>query len=194
MLDAFFTATSAICVTGLTVVDTGTRFSPFGQAVVLGLIQVGGLGLMTFAVFVGVALGRVAFTERMVIQESMHHTPRAGVRRLVRYVLAFTLASEAVGALWLWLRLREELPTGRRSGPRVFHSVSAFCNAGFSPAPRQPGALPGRPRWSTSGSRGSSSWAGSASSRTWSCGTSSGRGCGAAARRGSRCTRGWFWW
>ncbi len=132
VLDAFFTATSATCVTGLTVVDTGTRFSPFGQAVVLGLIQIGGLGLMTFAVFVGIALGgRVAFSERMVIQESMHHTPSAGVRRLVRYVLAFTLVSEAVGALWLWLRLRQDLPPGAAAWSAVFHSVSAFCNAGF---------------------------------------------------------------
>lgn len=133
VLDALFTATSATCVTGLTVVDTGTRFSAFGQAVILGLIQVGGLGLMTFAVFVGVALGgRVAFTERVVIQESMHHTPSAGVRRLVRHVLAFTLVSEAFGALWLWLRLREALPSGASVWSAVFHSVSAFCNAGFS--------------------------------------------------------------
>jgi len=133
VLDAFFTATSATCVTGLTVVDTGTRFSPFGQAVVLGLIQVGGLGLMTFAVFVGIALGgRVAFTERMVIQETMHHTPSAGVRRLVRHVLAFTLVSEALGALWLWLRLRDELPAATAVWSAVFHAVSAFCNAGFS--------------------------------------------------------------
>jgi trk system potassium uptake protein TrkH len=133
VLDSLFTATSATCVTGLTVVDTGTRFSAFGQAVVLGLIQVGGLGLMTFAVFVGIALGgRVAFTERVLIQETMHHTPSAGVRRLVRHVLAFTLVSEALGALWLWLRLRDALPTGAAVWSAVFHSVSAFCNAGFS--------------------------------------------------------------
>ena len=132
-LDALFTATSAVCVTGLTVVETGTRFSAFGQAVVLGLIQVGGLGLMTFAVFAGIALGgRVPFTGRVVIQETMHHTPSAGVRRLVRYVLAFTLMSEAFGALWLWLRLRETLPLGASLWSAAFHSVSAFCNAGFS--------------------------------------------------------------
>ena len=95
LLDALFTAASAVCVTGLTVVDTGSRFSAAGQAVILALIQTGGLGLMTFAVFVGVVLGRkVAFTDRMVIQDSMHHTPKAGVRRLVRYVLTFTLAVE----------------------------------------------------------------------------------------------------
>jgi trk system potassium uptake protein TrkH len=131
-LDALFTATSAVCVTGLTVVDTGSRFSPAGQAVVLALIQLGGLGLMTFAVFVGVLLGRrVAFTDRMVIQDSMHHTPKAGLRRLVRYVLVFTLACEAAGALLLWLRFRGQLPSGEAAWQSVFHSVSAFCNAGF---------------------------------------------------------------
>jgi trk system potassium uptake protein TrkH len=131
-VDALFTATSAVCVTGLTVVETGTRFSPAGQAVVLGLIQVGGLGLMTFAVFTGVLLGRrIAFTDRMVIQDSMHHTPKAGIRRLVRYVLAFTLATEAVGAFLLWLRFRGRFPAGEAVWQSVFHSVSAFCNAGF---------------------------------------------------------------
>jgi trk system potassium uptake protein TrkH len=135
-LDAFFTAVSAVCVTGLTVVDTGSRFSPFGQAVILALIQVGGLGLMTFAVFVGVVLGRrVGFTDRMVIQDSMHHTPRAGVRRLVRYVLAFTLAVEAAGAAALFVRFRGQLPAGEAIWQSVFHSVSAFCNAGFGLRP-----------------------------------------------------------
>jgi len=131
-LDALFTATSAVCVTGLTVVDTGTRFTPAGQAVILGLIQVGGLGLMTFAVFAGVLLGRrIAFTDRMAIQDSMHHTPSAGIRRLVRYVLAFTLATEAAGACALWLRFRGQFPAGEAVWQSVFHAVSAFCNAGF---------------------------------------------------------------
>jgi trk system potassium uptake protein TrkH len=132
LLDALFTATSAVCVTGLTVADTGTRFSPFGQAVILALVQVGGLGIMTFAVFVGVVLGRkVAFTDRMVIQDSMHHTPKAGVRRLVRYVLTFTLAVEGAGTLLLWLHFRSGHPAGEAVWQSVFHSVSAFCNAGF---------------------------------------------------------------
>jgi len=133
LLEALFTATSATCVTGLTVVDTGSRFTPFGQAVVLALFQVGGLGLMTFAVFAGVALGgRVAFTGRALIQDTMHHTPSVGVRRLVRHVVVFTLASEAVGALLLWLRLRDESVPGGALWSAVFHAVSAFCNAGFS--------------------------------------------------------------
>jgi len=133
LLDALFTATSATCVTGLTVVDTGSRFSPFGQAVVLGLIQVGGLGLMTFAVFAGMALGgHVAFTGRALIQDTMHHTPTVGVRRLVRHVVLFTLASELVGAVVLWLRFREIGPPRAALWSSLFHAVSAFCNAGFS--------------------------------------------------------------
>jgi trk system potassium uptake protein TrkH len=136
VLDALFTAASAVCVTGLTVVDTGSRFSAAGQAVILALIQTGGLGLMTFSVFVGVVLGRkVAFTDRMVIQDSMHHTPKAGVRRLVRYVLTFTLAFEAAGAAFLWLRFRGQFPAGEAAWQSVFHSVSAFCNAGFGLLP-----------------------------------------------------------
>jgi trk system potassium uptake protein TrkH len=133
LLDALFTATSAVCVTGLTVVETGSRLSPAGQAIVLALIQVGGLGLMTFAVFVGVVIGRsVAFTDRMVIQASLQHTPKVGVRRLVRYVLAYTLAVESAGAALLWLRFRGRFPASEAVWQSVFHSLSAFCNAGFS--------------------------------------------------------------
>lgn len=133
LLDALFTATSAVCVTGLTVVDTGSRFSPAGQAVVLLLIQLGGLGIMTFAVFVGVLLGRrVAFTDRMAIQDSFQHTPKAGLRRLLRHVLVFTLATEAAGAALLALRFGREYPPAEAAWQSVFHAISAFCNAGFS--------------------------------------------------------------
>jgi trk/ktr system potassium uptake protein len=136
LVDALFTATSAVCVTGLTVVDIGTRFSAASQAVILALIQVGGLGLMAFAVFVGVVLGRkIAFTDRMVIQDSMHHTPKAGVRRLVRYVLSFTLVVEAAGAALLWLRFRGQFSAGEAVWQSVFHAVSAFCDAGFGLLP-----------------------------------------------------------
>jgi trk system potassium uptake protein TrkH len=132
-LDALFTATSAVCVTGLVVVDTGSRLSPAGQAVVLALIQAGGLGLMTFAVFVSVLLGRsLSFTDRRVIQDAMHHSPLTGLQRLVRYVLTFTLVTEAGGAALLWLRFRTEFPGGQAVWQAVFHAVSAFCNAGFS--------------------------------------------------------------
>jgi trk system potassium uptake protein TrkH len=135
-LDALFTATSAVCVTGLTVVDTGTRFSTSGQFVLLVLVQVGGLGLMTYAVFVGVVLGRrLAFTDRMLIQDSLHHSPAAGVRRLVRHILAFTLFFEGAGTLLLYLRFRSEFSPAEAVWQAVFHAVSAFCNAGFSLRP-----------------------------------------------------------
>src|SRR5688572_15221304 len=113
-IDALFMATSAVCVTGLAVVDPGTRLTTFGQLVVLGLFQAGGLGFMTFAMFGVLVLGRrVSFRDRMVIEDSMHHSPSHELGRLLRYVLAFTFAIEAAGAGLLWLRLREEFSAGR---------------------------------------------------------------------------------
>ena len=133
LLDALFTATSAACVTGLVVVDTGTRFTAFGQTVILVLIQLGGLGIMTFAVFFALLLGRrITFTDRMVIQDSMHHSPTAELRRLLRYIVVFTASVEAAGALLLWLRWRSDFPPAHAVYLSVFHSISAFCNAGFS--------------------------------------------------------------
>jgi len=132
-VEALFTSTSAVCVTGLTVVDTGTRFSPAGQAVILGLIQLGGLGIMTYAVFVALLLGRdVSFTDRRVIQDSLHHSPNPELARLVRYMLLFTFTVEGLGAAALWLRFHQKLGPGEAAWLGVFHSVSAFCNAGFS--------------------------------------------------------------
>ena len=133
LLEAFFTATSAVCVTGLTVVDTGTRFSPGGQAVILALMQAGGLGIMTFAVFVALLLGRdVSFTDRRVIRDSLHHSPSPQLVGLVRYVLVLAVSIEGIGAALLWLRFRRSFPSGEAVWQSVFHSVSAFCNAGFS--------------------------------------------------------------
>ena len=133
VVDAVFTATSAVCVTGLAVVDTGTALTTFGQVVVLVLCQVGGLGLMTFAMFVVLLLGRqVSFRDHMVIEDTMHHSPSAEIGKLLRYVLTFTFTVEAVGAVLLWLRWRHDFPAGRALYLSVFHSVMAFCNAGFS--------------------------------------------------------------
>jgi len=131
LLEALFTATSAVCVTGLTVVDTGSRFTPSGQAVILGLIQIGGLGIMSYAVFVALLLGRdVSFVDRRAVQDSLQHSPSPELFRLVRYMLVFTFLAESAGALLLWLRLRGT--PGGGAWVSVFHSVSAFCNAGFS--------------------------------------------------------------
>ncbi|MBN2372068.1 MAG: hypothetical protein JXO72_16420 [Vicinamibacteria bacterium] len=133
-MDAFFTATSAVCVTGLTVVDTGARFSLFGQCVILTLIQTGALGIMTFAGFVVLALGRkISLQDRMVIQDSMHHSPKSELRSLVRYIVVFACGVETAGALLMWLRWRRGFPGSQALFLSIFHSISAFCNAGFSP-------------------------------------------------------------
>jgi len=129
-LDAIFTATSAACVTGLTVVDTGTTFSRAGQAIVLGLIQVGGLGIMTFSVLVTIILRRgVSFADRRAVQDSLHHSATGELGRLVAYVVVFTFLVEGAGFLVLWAHWHA-LPDAAWTA--FFHSISAFCNAGFS--------------------------------------------------------------
>ena len=131
-LDALFTAASATCVTGLTVVDTGTRFSVLGQVVILALIQVGGVGFITMAVVILVLIGRrVRLRERLLVQESLGQIKVQGMVRLALYVLAVALAAEAVGTVLLWLRWQSDLGPGRAAWYAMFHSVSAFANAGF---------------------------------------------------------------
>lgn len=126
-LDALFTATSATCVTGLAVVDTGTHFSRVGQAVILAMIQLGGLGMMTYASLVFYLWRRrVSLTDRLAVGGLMHDASFNLGRFLVRLV-GFTLVIEGAGALLLWL----SDPTGFHGWSALFHSVSAFCNAGF---------------------------------------------------------------
>jgi trk system potassium uptake protein TrkH len=132
-IDALFTAASAVCVTGLIVVDTGTYFTPLGQAVILFLIQIGGLGIMTLSVALFQIIGkRVVFQQRMAMQEVFSHTPREDIYALIRSVLVFTLAVEAVGAVLLFIHWQSDYPLSDALYKAVFHSVSAFCNAGFS--------------------------------------------------------------
>jgi trk system potassium uptake protein len=133
LIDALFTATSAVCVTGLIVVDTGTYFSAFGQGVILFLIQIGGLGIMTISVVLFQVIGkRVVFQQRMAMQEVFSHTPREDIYYLIRSVVFFTFAIEAVGIVILFFYWRSIYPFGEALYQAVFHSVSAFCNAGFS--------------------------------------------------------------
>ena len=133
LIDALFTATSAVCVTGLIVVDTGTYFSPFGQSVILILIQIGGLGIMTISVALFQLLGkRVVFQQRMAMQETFSHTPRKDIYRLIRSIFIFTVIIEAAGAAFLFWHWRSDFPFAGALFKAVFHSVSAFCNAGFS--------------------------------------------------------------
>lgn len=132
LFDSLFTATSAVCVTGLVVVDTGTTFSLFGQTVLLALIQVGGLGFMAFATMVTVMLGRrISLKGRLLIRESMNSASLADLGGLTRLYLLLSLSIEAVGAAALSIRF---IPMyGARGGlwRAIFHAVSAFCNAGF---------------------------------------------------------------
>jgi trk system potassium uptake protein len=135
LVDSVFTATSAVCVTGLAVQDTGAFFSHFGRIVILCLIQAGGLGIMTFSTMFAILLGRrLSISENITIKSALSHTRIEGLSRLVLYIIAFTLTVEIIGAALLYARWSKifdwgALVTVERA---VFHSVSAFCNAGFS--------------------------------------------------------------
>jgi trk system potassium uptake protein TrkH len=132
LLDAFFTSTSAVCVTGLIVRDTAIDFSPFGQFTIMLLIQLGGLGYMTISTVLASLLGRsVTLQERLTLQEALNAHDLEGLVRFAGTVLKFTLAFELTGAAILAVRWWSDL------GPKalwygVFHSVSAFNNAGFA--------------------------------------------------------------
>ncbi|NLW16846.1 MAG: Trk family potassium uptake protein [Firmicutes bacterium] len=129
---ALFTATSAVCVTGLLVVDTVAQFTFFGQAVILVLIQLGGLGLMTMTTMMAILLGRrISFRSRLIVQEALNQFSLEGLVRLVKAVGAVTLLFEGVGALLLSLRFVPAYGWGQGLWYGVFHSISAFCNAGF---------------------------------------------------------------
>lgn len=132
-LDALFTATSAQCVTGLVVVDTGTQLSLFGQVVVLVLIQIGGLGIMTFSVYLFIYLRiGVSTRGRWLINETLMHTPINSWRELIRDIITMTLVIEAVGAFLLAFAFVPRLGLWQGLYSAIFHSISAFCNAGFS--------------------------------------------------------------
>ncbi len=131
-LDAFFTATSAVCINGLAVVDISHRFTTFGQVVILVLIQIGGLGIMTISTVVLAALGQRPGTvmRELLRGYASHRTLRAG--DLFRTIVLVTFAIEAVGALLLLVAFQAEMPLPRALWMAVFHAVSGFCNAGFA--------------------------------------------------------------
>jgi len=130
--DALFTATSATCVTGLVVADTGLDFTGFGQAVILLLIQVGGLGFMSMAALLFRALGRrVSLTERLVMAEAMNADRLQGVLELVLRAVKITAMIELAGAALLAVRFVPQMGAAKGLWFALFHAVSAFCNAGF---------------------------------------------------------------
>ncbi|MEV0351465.1 potassium transporter TrkG [Nonomuraea sp. NPDC050680] len=134
-LAALFTATSAVCVTGLVVVDTETHWSVFGEVVVAGLIQIGGLGIMTLAtLFTVLVAGRLGLRARLFAQAETKTLSMSDVRHVVRRVVLFSLACEAIAAVILTARflLGYGEPFGRAVYLGVFHAISAFNNAGFA--------------------------------------------------------------
>jgi trk system potassium uptake protein len=131
-VDALFTATSAVCVTGLAVVDTGTYWTTFGQAVILFLMQIGGFGFMTSATLVLLALRRrIGLRERMLIGEALGTERLGGLVKFVRNIAIFTLITEAAGALLFFARLSADTPLPTAAWRAVFQAVSAFNNCGF---------------------------------------------------------------
>ena len=131
-LPALFTATSATCVTGLVLFDTWTQWSSFGQAVILLLIEVGGLGFMSAAsLFVFLLRRRIGLKQRMVMAQALSLNEMEGVVRLHKWVLAGSLGMQFAGALVLFFRFLPQFGFHRAAWWGVFHAVSAFCNAGF---------------------------------------------------------------
>ncbi|MNW37218.1 Ktr system potassium uptake protein B [compost metagenome] len=131
-IDAFFTATSATCVTGLVVRDTGVYFSTFGQVVIMLLIQVGGIGFMTMATLFSLVFKRkISLKDRLLLQEAMNQNTMEGIVRLIRKVLLYSVVIESCSALIFAIRLAFDMPLGRALYFGVFHAVSFFNNAGF---------------------------------------------------------------
>lgn len=131
-LDALFTATSATCVTGLITNDTATYWSGFGQAVILCLIQTGGLGVITVAVFITKLSGRkIGLMQRSTMQEAIAAPQMGGIIRMTGFILKMVAVIETVGAAALLPVMIPEFGVGRGIWYAVFHSISSFCNAGF---------------------------------------------------------------
>jgi len=131
-IDALFTSTSSVCVTGLIVEDTGTFWTPFGQGVILLLIQLGGFGFMTSATLLLLFLGRkIGLRERMLISESIGLSSIGGLVGLIKKMAIFTIVVELAGAAILYIRISPGLPVASAIWRSLFHSVSAFNNAGF---------------------------------------------------------------
>ncbi len=135
IVDSLFTATSATCVTGLIVRDTGAYFSAFGKLVIFVLLQMGGLGIMTFSTLFAILLGRkLTIKDDVIIQRTMAANKVQNLATLIKYILFITIGIELLGALCLaarWMRI-SDWSLGKVLVNSVFHSVSAFCNAGFS--------------------------------------------------------------
>ena len=131
-IDALFTSTSAVCVTGLIAIDTADHFTPFGQGVVAFLIQIGGLGVTSVGVGLILAVGKhIGIKGRLLAQEGLNVTGVKGIIRLVKSVLLMTLCFELAGAVLSFIVFIQDYPLPRAIGTSIFHSIAAFNNSGF---------------------------------------------------------------
>jgi trk system potassium uptake protein len=132
-MDALFTSTSAVCVTGLIVKDTPVDFTPFGHLVILLLIQIGGLGYMTAVSFMAVMRRKkIGHSDRLILQESLNYPGMDGLVRFLKIVFSTIFTIEVIGMIILTLRFWVDMPLPRAAWFGIFHAVSAFNNAGFS--------------------------------------------------------------
>ncbi|PKP36709.1 MAG: ATPase, partial [Bacteroidetes bacterium HGW-Bacteroidetes-15] len=130
-IDAIFTSTSAVCVTGLIVVDTSTAFTLFGKSIILGLIQLGGLGVMTFTTFFGMFFrGNTSFQSQLYMRDMVNETNISEVFKTILKIVLFTFLVEIIGAYFIFVSLDGDLIYKLKTS--WFHSISSFCNAGFS--------------------------------------------------------------
>lgn len=131
-IDAIFTSTSAVCVTGLVTLDTGTYWSVFGKAIILTLIQIGGLGFMSFTTLSAIYLGKkLGLKERLLMMEAYNAMSLQGIIKMVKYVVFFTFGVELTGALILATQFVPMVGFKKGILWGIWHSISAFCNAGF---------------------------------------------------------------
>ncbi|MDD9271333.1 TrkH family potassium uptake protein [Paenibacillus sp. GCM10023248] len=131
-IDALFTATSATCVTGLVVVDTGSVYTIFGQIVIISLIQIGGLGFMTMATLLAfVFRKKITLKERLILQEALNQGSMEGIVRLIRRVLIYSLSIEAIAAVIFAIRWTFDLGFSKALYFGIWHAISMFNNAGF---------------------------------------------------------------
>jgi len=135
LIDALFTATSAVCVTGLIVVDTGSYFTTFGQSIIMILIQLGGLGIMTFASYFSYFFrGNTSYANQLMLKDISNSEKIGEVFVVLKKILLLTFSIEAIGALFIYLNLDSSVISSfsERIFFSIFHSISGFCNAGFS--------------------------------------------------------------
>lgn len=132
-IDALFTSTSAVCVTGLVVIDNGKDLSLLGQVITILLFQIGGLGIITFSTVFFILMGRdISFKGREIVQTTFLHTPRRDFFIILKSVLVFTLVFESLGTLLLFIRFSRDFPLGTAFYQAIYHAISAFNNCGFS--------------------------------------------------------------